>query len=94
MINMFENPAQMKIWNFLKFVLVFVIPLILGASILAMIYVFLQSINAIMTFVIAVITLTLFCYFYIKYIYRIIDNDKVMDWIEKPWNEPTISFKK
>lgn len=91
---MFENPAQMKIWNFLKFVLVFVIPLILGASILAMIYVFLQSINAIMTFVIAVITLTLFCYFYIKYIYRIIDNDKVMDWIEKPWSEPSISFKK
>lgn len=87
MINMFENPAQMKIWNFLKFVLVFVISLILGASILAMIDVFLKSISVIMTFVIAVITLTLFCYFYIKYIYRMIDNDKVMDWIEKPWTK-------
>ncbi len=86
------NIQDMRLWNFTKFLSVYVAPLILGCFILASFYHLINPLVSFLFVVIVIVTFVVFIYFVIKYLYWLMDNEKVNDWIAKPWNN-SITFK-
>lgn len=92
---MSDFPENIKFWNFLKFLLVYIIPVIVSACLVALIYKAVATMGLIFCIVFVIISFPIYIYcVIIKYLLKMINNDKIMVWIEKPWNGPTISFKK
>lgn len=86
------NIQDMRLWNFTKFLSVYVIPLVLGCFILASFFQLINFLPPLIFGLIVIVCFIVFCYFIIKYLYWLMENEKVNDWIAKPWNN-SIIFK-
>lgn len=86
------NIQDMRLWNFTKFLGVYVIPLVLGCFILASFFQLINFLPPLIFGLIVIVCFVVFCYFIIKYLYWLMENEKVNDWIAKPWNN-SIIFK-
>lgn len=91
---MSDYPENIKFWNFFKFLLVYIVPIVISACLVAIVYKVIESISVVLCVIFVIISFPIYLYLVIKTLWKMINNNKITNWIEKPWDGIAINFKK